>query len=560
MQTKKRINKIFIHSLLFVGSLTSVVTLYFLFEYKLIIGLAFLANLIFCLYYLWTDKNTKKSDVTTERERAELAENYIKELQEYVSAQEKVNESLKESKEKFRHAAFHDVLTNLPNRSLFIETLKFILEKHKQTPNYNFAILSLDLIRFKTINDSLGHITGDKLILKVAQRLMNSVREGDLVARFGSDEFGIILNNVTNIDEAVKFAELIQHKISAPFSIDERQVFSSVSIGIAIGNRNYKEAEDVLRDADIAMYHAKESSADLKVFDDTMYARALNLLQLETDLRLALERDELCAYFQPIVGLDSMKLMGFESLIRWKHPERGLIPPSEFIPISEDTNLIVPITLWMLRHSCEQMVKWQNSSPVNKTLFLSVNLSGKHFAQKDLVDQVEKIVIETRIEPSTLKLEITESAVMENAEMVIPMLRDLKKLGVQLSIDDFGTGYSSLSYLHRFPIDTLKVDRSFVSTMEDGSENGEIVRTIIALAKNLGMDIVAEGIETVHQLHQLRVLNCEYGQGYLFSKPVPIEDAELLIAKKAAWQNLLPVLRISQKNPELEINQLGRVG
>ena len=267
MQIKQRINKIFIHTLLFFGSLISVVTLYFLFEYKLIIGLVFLANLIFCLYYLWSDTNTKKSLVYKERERAELAENYIKELQEYVSAQEKVNESLKESKEKFRHAAFHDVLTNLPNRNLFIETLKFILEKHKQTPNYNFAILSLDLIRFKTINDSLGHIMGDKLILKVAQRLMNSVREGDLVARFGSDEFGIILNNVANIDDAVKFAELIQHKISAPFSIDERQVFSSVSIGIAFGNRNYKEAEDVLRDADMAMYHAKESSSDLKVFE-----------------------------------------------------------------------------------------------------------------------------------------------------------------------------------------------------------------------------------------------------------------------------------------------------
>ena len=560
VQTKRKINKIFIHSLLFVGSLIAIVALYFLYEHRIIIGLAFLANLIFCVSNLWNDKTNSNSVISKERERAELAENYIKELQEYVAVQEKTNQSLRESKEKFRHAAFHDVLTSLPNRSLFIETLKFILEKHKQTPNYHFAILSLDLIRFKTINDSLGHITGDKLILKVAQRLMESLREGDLVARFGSDEFGIILNNISNLGEAVKFAELLKHKISAPFTIDERQVFSSASIGIAVGNRNYKEAEDVLRDADIAMYHAKESSSELKVFDDTMYARALNLLQLETDLRLALERHELCAYFQPIVGLDSMKLMGFESLIRWKHPERGLIPPSEFIPISEDTNLIVPITLWMLRHSCEQMVKWQNSSPNNKSLFLSVNLSGKHFAQKDLVSQVAKIIIETKIEPATLKLEITESAVMENAEMVIPMLRDLKNLGVQLSIDDFGTGYSSLSYLHRFPIDTLKVDRSFVSTMEDGSENGEIVRTIIALAKNLGMDIVAEGIETVHQLHQLRILDCEYGQGYLFSKPVPIEDAELLIAKKAAWQSLLPVLKVSQINPELEINQLGRVG
>ena len=250
-----------------------------------------------------------------------------------------------------------------------------------------------------------------------------------------------------------------------------------------------------------------------------MHTRAVTLLQLETDLRTAIERDELCMFYQPIINLDSMKIFGFESLIRWNHPTRGMVPPNEFIPVSEETGLIVPITLWILRTSCKQMVEWQRKNPANKNLIISVNLSGKHFAQKDLVDQIKTILDETEMNPAHLKLELTESAVMENAENVISMMKQIRDLGVQLSIDDFGTGYSSLSYLHRFPINTLKVDRSFVSAMEDGTENGEIVRTVFALAKTLRLDVVAEGIETIHQLHQLRILGCEYGQGYLFSRP-----------------------------------------
>lgn len=503
------------------------------------------------LIFILKENGKQESDelVKNERENTKATEKYISELQEYVSQQEKINQSLKESKEKFRHAAFHDALTDLPNRSLFIETLKFTLEKHKQTPNYDFAVLFLNLNRFKTINDSLGHSNGDRLILNVAKKLSESVRDGDLVARFGGDEFGIILGNIQGIEQAVNLASAIRGRVFEPFSIAGKEVFSSISIGIAFGKRQYCEVEEVLRDADIAMYHAKKQGKGIEIFNPTMHADALKLLQLETDLRYAIERKEMCAYFQPIIELDSLKLVGFESLIRWKHPEKGLIPPSEFIPVSEDTKLIIPITLWMLRHSCEQLVEWQNQSPLNKNLFLSVNLSGKHFTQTDLVSQVKKIVVETGIEPACLKLEITESAVMENAETVISMLKELKEIGVQLSIDDFGTGYSSLSYLHRFPIDTLKVDRSFVSTMEDGSENGEIVRTIIALAKTLGMNIVAEGIETVHQLHQLRVLKCEYGQGYLFSIPIPAEDAKALLQDKTRWQRMLPGTFSSEKQP-----------
>jgi diguanylate cyclase (GGDEF)-like protein len=505
-----------------------------------LIGLPSLVYAALCLAFYYFENNKKKDSVDAERKRAELAENYIKELQGYVSDQDENNKSLKESKEKFRHAAFHDPLTNLPNRSLFLETLKFILEKHKQTPNYNFAILFLDLNRFKTINDSLGHSTGDRLILAVAKRLTDLARNGDLVARFGGDEFGIILNSVTGIEEVIVLADSIKQQLADPFHIGQRAVFSSVSIGIAVGNKDYNGAEEILRDADIAMYHAKENEKGIAVFNRSMHTRALTLLQVETDLRHALERGELCAYFQPIVELETMKLVGFESLIRWNHPTKGLVPPGDFIPISEETNLVIPMTLWILRHSCEQIVRWQRMSPFNEKLFISVNLSGKHFADKQLVNQVKRVLDDTGMDPACLKLEITESAVMGNAEAAIQMLKQLKTLGVQLSIDDFGTGYSSLSYLHRFPIDTLKIDRSFVSTMEDGSENGEIVRTVITLAKVLGMNVIAEGIETVHQVHQLRILNCEYGQGYIFSRPLPIVETEHLIEDRNLWQKFLP--------------------
>ncbi len=485
-------------------------------------------------------KKTAAKAEQSERERAEQAERHIDELQHHIAEQDRIGQALRESKEKFRHAAFHDALTDLPNRNLFMETLKFAVEKSKHNPEHKFAVLFLDINRFKTINDSLGHSMGDRLILHVAKRLATSVREKDLVARFSGDEFAFILNNVKGIEDAVQFAELIKHKIAAPFSLSGRQVFTSFSIGIALGGAEYEVAEDILRDADIAMYHAKDEKKDHVVFDQKMHTRAVTLLQIETDLRQAVERGELCMYYQPIIDLNTMRIFGFESLVRWNHPTRGLVPPNEFIPVSEDTGLIIPMTLWILRTSCEQIVEWQRKSPANKNLVVSVNLSGKHFAQKDLVEQIRKILVETEINPACLKLELTESAVMENAESVIQMMKQIRDLGIQLSIDDFGTGYSSLSYLHRFPINTLKVDRSFVSSMEDGSENGEIVRTVIALAKTLRLNVIAEGIETIHQLHQLRILGCEYGQGYLFSRPVPVAEVERLITDTSRFEKIVP--------------------
>jgi diguanylate cyclase (GGDEF)-like protein len=507
----------------------------------LVVALA-IFSVLYMTYRRYADdvKKTSAKAEQSERKRAEQAESHIEELQHHIAEQDRISQALRESKEKFRHAAFHDALTDLPNRNLFMETLKFALEKSKHTKSFKFSVLFLDINRFKTINDSLGHSMGDRLILHVAKRLSSAVREKDLVARFSGDEFAFILNNINNIEDAKQFAERIEEKISEPFTLNGKQVFTSFSIGIALGGAEYEVAEDILRDADIAMYHAKETEKNYVVFDKNMHTRAVTRLQLETDLRTAIERDELTMFYQPIINLDSMRLFGFESLIRWNHPTRGLVPPSEFIPVSEMTGFIVPLTLWVLQNSCRQMVEWQEKNPRHKNLVISVNLSGKHFAQKNLVEQIKTILKETRINPACLKLELTESAVMENAESVIVMMKQIRELGIQLSIDDFGTGYSSLSYLHRFPINTLKVDRSFVDTMEDGTENGEIVRTVIALAKTLRLDVVAEGIETIHQLHQLRILGCEYGQGYLFSRPVPAEEAEKLINDKSRFEESLP--------------------
>ena len=444
--------------------------------------LILLAIVVFAVVYFtyrrYVDdvKKTSAKAEQAERERAEEAEKHVEELEHHIAEQDRISIALRESKEKFRYAAFHDDLTDLPNRSLFMQTLKSALEQSKKNPEFKFAVLFLDINRFKNINDSLGHSTGDRLIQQVAKRLATSVRGEDLVARFGGDEFAFILKNIADVEDAISFAKHITDKISSPFTLRGRQVFTNFSIGISLGNSDYELAEDILRDADIAMYHAKESNNDWTIFDPKMHTRTLSLLQLETDLRSAIERDELCMFYQPIIDLNTLKLGGFESLVRWNHPTRGLVPPNEFIPVSEETGLIIPMTLWILRTSCRQLVEWQKNYPGNDKLMISVNLSGKHFAQKNLVEQIAAILGETQINPACLKLELTESAVMENAESVISMLGEIRKLGIHLSIDDFGTGYSSLSYLHRFPINTLKVDRSFVGAMEEGTENGEIVR------------------------------------------------------------------------------------
>ncbi|MFQ4141610.1 EAL domain-containing protein [Chlorogloeopsis sp. ULAP02] len=429
--------------------------------------------------------------------------------------------------------AFYDALTGLPNRVLFMDRLEQAIARIKLYPDDLFAVLILDLDRFKLVNDSLGHLVGDQLLVTIAQRLQNCLHpdDNDTVARLGGDEFTILLSHIQSIDDAIRVAENIHQVLKSPFNLNGYEVFTTASIGIVLGTAKYAQAADLLRDADTALYHAKEQGkAWHMVFDITMYDRAVALLQLETDLRWAIERQELQVFYQPIVSVATGRIMGFEALVRWQHPERGLIPPTEFIPVAEETGLIVPIGRWVLRESCQQLRQWQLQFPEIEPLSISVNLSGKQFAQPYLVEQIDQILQETNLAPSCLKLEITESAIIASPEKAATVLRQLKALGMQLCIDDFGTGYSSLAYLHYFPIDVLKIDRSFVARLDNDGEQLAIIRAIITLACNLGMSVVAEGVETMNQLVQLRLLECDQAQGYLFSQPLNSEKASILLA------------------------------
>ncbi|HEY9282938.1 MAG TPA: EAL domain-containing protein [Pyrinomonadaceae bacterium] len=438
----------------------------------------------------------------------------------------------KRAEEQLVHSALHDALTGLPNRALFMDHLKLAIERAKRRPGRIFALLFLDLDRFKVINDSLGHMIGDQLLVGIARRLEAHLRPGDTVARLGGDEFTILLEDINEVSEATDVAERLQAELSAPFNLSGREVFTTVSIGVAPSTLCYSHPEDVLRDADTAMYRAKSlGKARYALFDKAMHSRAVDIMQLETDLRRAVERGEFILHYQPIVSLEDFTISGFEALVRWQHPERGLIGPEKFIPVAEEMGLISAVGDWVLAEATHQMKDWQVRYPTPLNLTMNVNISSQQFAQNGLVERVEQILRETGLDARHLKLEITENLVMDSIETATRLMHRLRALGVQLAIDDFGTGYSSLSYLHRFPVTTLKVDRSFVMRMNDNNENTEIVRTILMLARNLGMDVVAEGVETNGQLRLLRESFCEYGQGYFFCKPVPAEQAWDLLEK-----------------------------
>jgi diguanylate cyclase (GGDEF)-like protein/PAS domain S-box-containing protein len=442
--------------------------------------------------------------------------------------------------EKLIHDAFHDALTGLPNRALFKEHLKLAVDRAKKKDPFLFAVLFLDLDRFKNVNDSLGHAVGDELLIGIARRLESHIRPVDRVARLGGDEFALLLDGIEHPSDATRVAERLQQEMQLPFNIRGHDVFTSASVGIAMSSTGYVGPDDVLRDADTAMYRAKAlGKARYEIFDLDMHSRAVALLKLETDLRLAVERQEFIVQYQPIMKLGTNEIYGFEALVRWQHPERGLLLPAEFIPISEETGLIIPLGRWVLREACRQVRLWQEELPGCDSLTLSVNYSGKQFMQTDVIEQIKLILEETDFDPCLLQLEITESAVIENTKTVTEMILELRKLGIRLSMDDFGTGYSSLSYLHSFPIHTLKIDRSFISE-RDVADN-EIVRTIIMLARNLGLDVVAEGVETREQLAYLRTLDCEYAQGFYFAHPLDPSQAELTLRRTKGGEGLAPV-------------------
>ncbi len=442
----------------------------------------------------------------------------------------------KKTEEQLLHDALHDALTQLPNSALFLDRLGMAIAHAERRPGYLFGVLFFDLDRFKVINDSLGHSVGDRLLIAIARRLLSFLRPGDTVARLGGDEFAILANDIEDPSDVTRIAERVHEELSRPFDLDGYEVFTTASIGIALSSTGYRRAQDLLRDADIAMYRAKSLGKNQHaIFDEAMHHHAVELLKLETDLRRAVDRKEFEMFYQPIVALDRGRIEGFEALVRWRHPERGLVEPQEFIPVAEETGLIVPIGWDVLQEACAQMATWKAEFPHVRPLALSVNLSGKQFAQPDLLDRIEQILDSTGLDPMTLRIEFTESLIMDDAEGAVTKLKRLREIGIQLHIDDFGTGYSSLSYLHRLPTHTIKIDRSFVSRMSERSNHAEIVETIVSLARNLGMQVAAEGLETADQLARARALQCELGQGFFFSEPLEPAAARDLIHRDPRW-------------------------
>jgi diguanylate cyclase (GGDEF)-like protein len=455
-----------------------------------------------------------------------------------AAAFNEMSTSLRTAQERLLHDALHDQLTQLPNRTLFMERLQRALNTRARHPDSRFAVLFIDLDRFKTINDSLGHPAGDVLLLEIATRLAAAIRRDDTVsrpgagapggdttlARLGGDEFTLLVEGIRDPSDAVRIAERIQAALSVPIALDGQEVFTSASIGIAVSTSLHRSADDVVRDADLAMYRAKASGGDqCAVFDATMHHQAVQRLQLETDLRRALDRSELRLHYQPIVRLADRRVVGFEALLRWQHPEQGLLSPAAFLDVAQDAGLLTRIDRWVLAEACAQAREWRPARVDDSPISVSVNISAQGFAQADIVAQVEHALRKSRLDPGRLRLEITESAAMADAERARAVLGDLKALGVRLSLDDFGTGYSSLSYLQRFPVDTLKIDRSFVIGMDQNDECRQIIGTILHLARTLKLDVVAEGTETTAQVGFLARLECGFGQGFFFSKPIPAE-------------------------------------
>ncbi len=459
-------------------------------------------------------------------------------VQQQASDLERANRDLqseiverKRAEEQLAYDVLHDMLTGLPNRALFMDRLERAIEYTRRRKDCPFSVLFLDLDYFKVINDSLGHSVGDRLLIAIARRLEECLRTSDTIARLGGDEFVILLDNTQEKNAVIFVANRIQEELRKVFTISGHNVYITTSIGIVPGVEDYDRPEDLLRDADIAMYHAKsQGKARSEVFNASMRTKVITRLELENDMRHALDHAEFLLYYQPIVNLRTSQIIGFEALLRWQHPIRGLLLPAEFLQIAEESGLILPIGRWVLREACSQIKKWQLVFTKFESLTINVNISGKQFAQSDFVEQIQGVLAETDLAPESLKLEIIESVLIDNYSAANGKFSRLNDVGVQLEIDDFGTGYSSMGYLQHFPVHTIKIDRSFIREMGNGKKASELVRAMVSMAHDLGMDTTAEGVETEEQLNELKNLTCQYGQGFLLSRPVDSTSAERILA------------------------------
>jgi diguanylate cyclase (GGDEF)-like protein/PAS domain S-box-containing protein len=448
-------------------------------------------------------------------------------------------------REQLEYDAFHDGLTGLPNRALFLDRVGQALATGRRRDGQGAAVLALDVDRFKLVNDSLGHGAGDEFLIVLARRLESCLGEGDTLARLGGDEFAILTGQAGGLDQAMAVAERVGALAATPVVLDGQEIFVTMCIGIAVAGRRARGPDDLVRDTFLALYRAKAlGTGRVEMFDQGLHARAVKRLKLESDLRRALERDEIEAYYQPIVALDSGRIVGFEALARWVRGERGPVSPAEFIPAAEDTGMIVEIGRRLTAAAAAQLVDWQKQGLAGPQTSVNVNVSAKQFSQTDFAAEIRGVLERTGLEAGRLKLELTESAIMENPELARTTLLQLREVGVRLCVDDFGTGYSSLSYLHRFPIDTLKIDSSFIARIAARQSERTLIKTIVELGLALGLEVVAEGIETDEQRRGLLELKCTLGQGYWFSPPVPAACAARLLA---AARNGIPL--ISNSNP-----------
>ena len=440
---------------------------------------------------------------------------------------------------KLLRMALRDSLTDLPNRSWFLQKLKQELQKTQTEKSYQFAVICFDCDNFKVINDSLGHDVGDSLLKIIPSRLETCLPQNSSMARLGGDEFIILLPQIDNISTAITITQKIQHKFTFPFSVGKREIFLNFSLGIVLGTAEYDRPEKVLRNADLAMYQAKAlGKGQYQIYNQKMHQRAVERLQLEIDLRKALKNNEFTLHYQPIICLKTGHISGFESLVRWQHPQHGIISPGKFIPVAEETGLIIPLGIWVLKEACKQIKIWQQKYHSFISLTVNVNVAVQQFSYSSLIEEIDKILVQTQLPAQCLKLEITESAIMENSDFAHGILQQLRDRDIKICIDDFGTGYSSLSYLHQFPVDNLKIDRSFVSRIKSIEEPNKVIDAIVNLAHHLDISVTAEGIETKEQLDYIKKVNCEYGQGYYFSKPLnseAVEAMQLLANKKSLF-------------------------